>query len=75
MASLREAVYSFTSSHALLCVDLKTGRHVWQQEITADVISAPVISSETVYFTCFDGTSFALNISDGRVVWKRNPQV
>ena len=58
-------------SHHLLAVDLKTGRHLWEQEITADVISAPVISGDNVYFTCFDGTSFALNAGDGSVLWKK----
>src|SRR5579859_7716045 len=59
------------SSHVLLAVDLKTGRHLWEQEITGDVISAPVVSGDTVYFTCFDGTSFALNADDGKILWKK----
>lgn len=58
-------------SHNLLAVDLKTGRHLWEQAITADVISAPVVSGDNVYFTCFDGTSFALNSADGSVLWKK----
>ncbi len=64
-------VAKYTSSHVLLAVDLKTGRHLWEQAITGDVISAPVVSGDTVYFTCFDGTSFALNATDGKVLWKK----
>src|SRR5262245_18000364 len=30
--------------HRMLCADLKTGRHIWEQKIDADVISAPVVS-------------------------------
>src|SRR5260370_14628284 len=41
------------ASHVLLAVDLKTGRHLWEQEITGDVISAPVVSGDNVYLTCF----------------------
>lgn len=57
--------------HRLLCADLKTGKHIWDQPITADVISAPVISGSQVYFTCFDGTSFCLDAFKGTVVWKK----
>jgi Ca-activated chloride channel family protein len=57
--------------HRLLCADLKTGRHLWEQKITADVISAPVISGDQVLFTCFDGVSFCLNASTGAIVWKK----
>ncbi len=58
-------------THHLLAVDLKTGRHLWEQEITADVISAPVVSGDTVYLTCFDGTSFALDAATGKVLWTK----
>src|SRR6266849_5216373 len=56
-------------SHRLLAADLKTGRHIWEQEISGDVITAPVISDGTVYFTTFDGNSYALNAADGSVMW------
>ena len=56
-------------SHRLLAAELTTGRHIWEQEIAGDVISAPVISDGTVYFTTFGGTSYALNAADGSVVW------
>ena len=56
-------------SHRLLAADLRTGRHIWEQEISGDVITAPVISDGTVYFTTFDGTSYALNAADGSVDW------
>ena len=56
-------------SHRLLALDLETGRHIWQQQIQGDVITAPVVSDGTVYFTTFDGTSYALNAEDGEVVW------
>jgi Ca-activated chloride channel family protein len=58
-------------SHRLLAVDLKTGRDLWEHPIPGDVISAPVVSGDTVYFTCFDGTSFALNAADGKLLWKK----
>ena len=34
---------------SLLAVDLKTGKHLWEEEIPTDVISAPVVSGDRVY--------------------------
>ncbi|OLD81237.1 MAG: hypothetical protein AUF67_09045 [Acidobacteria bacterium 13_1_20CM_58_21] len=56
-------------SHRLLAAELSTGRHIWEQEISGDVITAPVVSGGTVYFTTFNGTSYALDAGDGSVVW------
>ena len=57
--------------NVLLAVDLKTGKHLWEEEIPTDVISAPVVSGDRVYITCFDGTSLAFEASSGHVVWKK----
>jgi Ca-activated chloride channel family protein len=57
--------------HRMLCADLKTGRHLWERQITVDVISAPVVSGDQLLFTCFDGVSFCLDASTGAVVWKK----
>ena len=59
------------SSHKLLCAELRTGRHCWEQEITGDVITAPVVAGEHVYVSCFDGTSFCFRCGDGREVYRR----
>lgn len=56
-------------SHRLLAAELSTGRHIWEQEISGDVITAPVISDGTVYFTTYGGMSYALNAADGSVEW------
>jgi len=58
-------------SHRLLAAELSTGRHIWEQEIAGDVITAPVISDGIVYFTTFGGVSYALNAADGSVVWTK----
>jgi Ca-activated chloride channel homolog len=58
-------------SHRLLAAELSTGRHIWEQEIAGDVITAPVISDGTVYVTTFGGTSYAFDARDGSVKWVR----
>lgn len=59
------------AGHYLLCADLRTGKHFWDQPIPTDVISAPVINEDRVYFTCFDGTSFCFDAAGGSLVWKK----
>lgn len=59
------------TSHRLLCADLKTGKHLWEADITADVISAPIIDGDQVFLTCFDGTSFCLAADTGAVRWRK----
>lgn len=56
-------------SHRLLAADLRTGRHLWEQEISGDVITAPVVTDRTVYFTTFGGMSYALDRANGSVEW------
>src|SRR5262249_29806054 len=65
------AAASGERGHRLLCADLKTGRHLWEQKITGDVISAPVVSGDQLLFACFDGTSFCLNSETGAIVWQK----
>ncbi|MBI2923538.1 MAG: PQQ-binding-like beta-propeller repeat protein [Planctomycetes bacterium] len=60
-------------SHRLLCADLRTGKHLWDCAITGDVITAPVVAGGKCVFTCFDGTSFCVDATEGKVEWeKRN---
>lgn len=68
---LKNAPATARGTHRLLAVDLKTGRDLWEQVIPGDVISAPVVSGDNVYFTCFDGTSYALSAEDGKILWKK----
>ncbi len=59
------------NGHRLLCADLKTGKHLWEQDISGDVLSAPVIDGDRVFLTCFDGTSFCMNGENGEIVWQK----
>src|SRR4051812_1489654 len=59
------------TGHRLLCADLKTGKHLWEQDISGDVITAPVVDQDQVLLTCFDGTSFCLKANSGEIVWKK----
>ena len=62
---------SAESTHRLASMDLKTGAKRWEQGISSDVISAPVISDGKVYVTCFDGASYAFEVDTGKLLWKK----
>src|SRR5439155_11372444 len=59
------------NGHRLLCADLKTGKHLWEQDISADVITAPVVDQDQIFLTGFDGTSFCMKAANGEIVWKK----
>ncbi len=54
----------------MVCMDLKTGKHNWDADITGDVLGAPVIAHHMVYFACTDGTVFCLKTSTGGMEWQ-----
>jgi Ca-activated chloride channel family protein len=58
--------------HVMLCADLRTGKHIWTQDITGDVQSAPVVDGKKLLFNCFDGTSFCLSADNGKVEWQKH---
>ncbi len=59
-----------SGTHAMLCADLRTGTHIWSYGIPGDVITAPVVDGDRLYFTCFNGTSYCLNALTGEEIWK-----
>jgi outer membrane protein assembly factor BamB len=60
--------------HALLCADLHTGKHLWTQQISSDVISAPIVEYDRVYVACMDGATYSFSTKDGAVIWKKQGQ-
>ena len=58
----------------MLCADLRTGRHIWEQEITGDVMTAPVVNGDQLFFTCFDGTAYCLDAEKGKVEWRQRTE-
>jgi outer membrane protein assembly factor BamB len=54
----------------MLCMDLKTGKHYWDADITGDVLAAPVVANHKIYFTCSDGNAFCLRQQTGGMEWQ-----
>jgi outer membrane protein assembly factor BamB len=54
----------------MLCMDLKTGKHYWDADITGDVLAAPIVAKHRIYFTCSDGNAFCLREQTGGKEWQ-----
>ncbi|PWU17410.1 MAG: hypothetical protein C5B49_08970, partial [Bdellovibrio sp.] len=56
------------ASHAFICLELKTGKILWQKWIDSDVMSAPVAVDDEVYATTFSGTVYKFTQKDGEII-------
>lgn len=57
-----------SASHVMICLDLKTGKIVWQKWIDSDVMSAPVAVDDEIYATTFAGTVYKFKQADGAIL-------
>jgi outer membrane protein assembly factor BamB len=56
------------ASHVMICLELKTGKILWQKWIDSDVMSAPVAVDDEVYATTFSGTVYKFKQNDGAIL-------
>lgn len=55
-------------SHVLACLDLKTGKVLWQRWLDSDVMSAPVAAEKELYVSSFAGVVYKFRQEDGKVL-------
>src|SRR5207247_7479851 len=56
------------ATHGFICLELKTGKILWQKWIDSDVMSAPVAVDDEVYATSFAGTVYKFQQGDGAIL-------
>ena len=56
--------------HQLHCLDMKTGRELWQFFTNAPIRLAPTVDSGRVYFGSDDGYAYCVGADDGHFIWK-----
>ena len=62
--------FGSSADHRLHCVDLGTGKPVWNFTTGGPVRLAPTVSGGRVYFGSDDGRVYCLNAADGKLIWK-----
>ncbi|MBX3248876.1 MAG: PQQ-binding-like beta-propeller repeat protein [Myxococcales bacterium] len=71
-ADLVLSAYPTGAGHRFGAYDLATGEPRWDVAIPADVIQAPQVRGDDVFFATMDGTVHRLRVRDGRVLWRKN---
>lgn len=55
-------------THALIALELHTGKILWQRWLDGDILSAPVVEGKELHFTTFPGTLYQFEAENGRLI-------
>ncbi len=66
------SAYPKDGGHRFGAFRLSDGEPVWDTTIPADVIQAPQVVGDSVFFATMDGTAHRLHARTGRVQWRRD---
>jgi outer membrane protein assembly factor BamB len=69
LAATGGRLYATTGFGELVVMDAASGAVAWRQRLNAG-IGAPTIAGDTVYIVSRDNEAWALNASDGRLIWQ-----
>ncbi len=72
ISAFGDRVYLGTTDNFLYAIDRIDGRIRWRWRTGADVIGAPVVTDEAVYFVSLDNQLRALALRTGVQLWKRD---
>jgi outer membrane protein assembly factor BamB len=62
--------YGSSSTGAVTCLDIKTGKIIWTFITDGPIRCAPHVARGNVYIGSDDGNAYCLNASDGSLRWK-----
>lgn len=63
--------YPFGGAHQLTAFRARSGRRLWDAQLAADVMTAPIIHGDSAYVTTFDGTLGRYELASGKKLWSR----
>ncbi|RLB45322.1 MAG: hypothetical protein DRJ42_30170, partial [Deltaproteobacteria bacterium] len=66
------SAYPKNGGHEFGAFRIEDGEPVWTISIPADIIQAPQVSGNDVFFTTMDGTAHRVRVRDGHVLWARD---
>ena len=67
-----DRLYLGTTDNFFYAIDLSDGRIRWRWRTGADVVGAPIVTPEAVYFVSLDNQIRALELRTGVQLWKRD---
>lgn len=57
--------------HHLTCIEIRSGKELWNSTISGDIISAPVLDGGVAYLSTLDGTVYAFDALTGKRAWSK----
>jgi len=70
LAFAADRVFATTGYGELLAIDAASGAVQWRHRFDTSVGGAPTVAGNIVYVVARDSTAWALNASDGKVLWQ-----
>jgi Ca-activated chloride channel family protein len=64
--------FPLPNGHAFVGLELETGKELWRLGITDDIIRAPQVHGDSVYFATMDGRAWRVRRSDGKELWSKD---
>lgn len=70
LAAAGNQLFAATVYGELVALDTGSGDVIWRQRLDAPVSGAPAVDAGVVYVSGRDGSSWAVDASDGKVIWQ-----
>lgn len=68
----KHSSYTKNATHVIVCINIHSGKIVWQRWIDGDAITAPIASGTNIYITTFTGTIYKFNRTNGEILAANN---
>lgn len=70
LAAAGDSLYVATVYGELVALEAASGMVIWRQRLNAPVSGAPAVDAGIVYVSGHDGSSWAVDAKDGKVIWQ-----
>ncbi|MFQ3307096.1 MAG: outer membrane protein assembly factor BamB [Candidatus Midichloriaceae bacterium] len=67
-----DKVFATYGSESVLCVDLKTGKTIWEKKLNEIIRSYPVLHNGRIYLQTVNNGMYAINQKNGEVIWYKS---
>lgn len=70
LAAAGDRVFATTAYGEVVAMEAATGRMLWRQRVDAPAVGAPAVDGGVVYVSGRDGSGWAIDADNGKVIWQ-----